>query len=416
MSFDLFRRHRVRTSTVCPQTIDRPGADRSAFGHALGRTAPGPLRRPRAAGRGSRAGRAGRAGRRAEPRGVRRGRRSPPGCTRSVGARVLARRRRARRPRRPAACGPATAGACSTPTGQEWVVVTGRRTSALRGLADAGRVAGRPGRSPPGSGSGQRCAAWRRTGPRCVLHRVDGSRSAGLLGRVGRDFVEVLVARATGRRAAVTSRCCRSRRWRRCGPGEPAQLADVAGLDRVLGLASDSAYMRGDVLLQLDRLDAVLLAAADLDVAQLAGLHERPDLGDGGGQDLGDVGQRQEPAAGTRPACWTCSHYASVCRRFGKQAHVSLWTAFLPVDERGAEPGRSEHDVSHASTGSQHRRPFARGHRTRLTGRGARRAPALAGPAAGRRGRPRGGLRAARGPAARRRRRHGRGLGRPARR
>ena len=74
---------------------------------------------------------------------------------------------------------------------EEWVVVTAA-VRAVRGLADGGRAPdARPLAARLGLGSALRGLAGDRT--EVLLHRVDGSTVRGPLGRVGLDFVEVLV-------------------------------------------------------------------------------------------------------------------------------------------------------------------------------------------------------------------------------
>ncbi len=80
--------------------------------------------------------------------------------------------------------------------GAEWVVVTAA-VRAVRGLVDAGRAPeARPLTAGLGLGSALRGLAGDRA--EVLLHRVDGSTVRGLLGRVGRDFVEVLVESERG--------------------------------------------------------------------------------------------------------------------------------------------------------------------------------------------------------------------------
>jgi hypothetical protein len=74
--------------------------------------------------------------------------------------------------------------------GVDWVVVTAA-VRAVRGLHDAGRAPGtRPLTARLGLGSALRGLAEDRGD--VALHRRDGSACRGRLGRVGRDFVEVL--------------------------------------------------------------------------------------------------------------------------------------------------------------------------------------------------------------------------------
>jgi hypothetical protein len=80
--------------------------------------------------------------------------------------------------------------------GVEWVVVTAA-VRAVRGLVDAGRAPEvRPLTARLGLGSALRGLAGGRA--EVLVHRVDGSTARGLLGRVGRDFVELLVNDETG--------------------------------------------------------------------------------------------------------------------------------------------------------------------------------------------------------------------------
>jgi hypothetical protein len=84
--------------------------------------------------------------------------------------------------------------------GVEWVVVTAA-VRAVRGLVDAGRSPEvRPLTARLGLGSALRGLAGDRA--EVLLHRVDGSTARGRLGRVGRDFVEVLVGDEGGDGAA----------------------------------------------------------------------------------------------------------------------------------------------------------------------------------------------------------------------
>jgi hypothetical protein len=83
--------------------------------------------------------------------------------------------------------------------GVDWVVVTGA-VRAVRGLLDAGRAPeARPLIARLGLGSALRGLAEDRA--EVALHRRDGSAARGRLGRVGRDFVEVLVGGDSGEAA-----------------------------------------------------------------------------------------------------------------------------------------------------------------------------------------------------------------------
>ena len=169
--------------------------------------------------------------------------------------------------------------------GRTWVVPL-RAVTAFRGLASGGVAA--PARSVAsrlGLGSALREMAEDRAD--VVLHRLDGQLVRGVLGRVGRDFVEVGRPGARRRRAVHGDR--------RAAGRSSALAVGVAAVLLGVGLGVQA----GDVLLELDGLDAVLLAAADLDVAQLAGLDERAHLGHRGREDLRDVGERQEPGTGS---------------------------------------------------------------------------------------------------------------------
>jgi hypothetical protein len=80
--------------------------------------------------------------------------------------------------------------------GVDWVVVTAA-VRAVRGLLDAGRAPEvRPLTARLGLGSALRGLAEDRA--EVALHRQDGSATRGRLGRVGRDFVEVLVGGDSG--------------------------------------------------------------------------------------------------------------------------------------------------------------------------------------------------------------------------
>lgn len=80
--------------------------------------------------------------------------------------------------------------------GQEWVVVVSALRS-VRGLVDGGVGPGaRPLTAGLGLGSALRGVAEGRA--EVLLHSVDGPAVRGTLGRVGRDFVEVLVTSEAG--------------------------------------------------------------------------------------------------------------------------------------------------------------------------------------------------------------------------
>ena len=226
------------------------------------------------------------------------------------------------------------------------------------GTRRRGRGRRRPDRSPHGWGSRRRCAAWRRPGRSACCTARTGQVLRAVLGRVGRDFVEV-PSGETGR-----SRWCRSGA-RGDAPALRAGLtAGVSpgrsGCRSCLGVGLGVHPL--DVLLELDGLDAVLLAAADLDVAQLAGLHERPHLRHGGGQDLRDVGERQEPRG--RVAALGAGHGATMPAFAGvslSPTRVWLWTTQV------SNPDEPSMMSAHASTGARHRCTLA-WHFARTTG------------------------------------------------
>ena len=271
----------------------------------------------------------------------------------SVGTPAGPRRRRARRPGRAAGAGRGRL----VPARRRGRGVGGRLTGAVRavrGLLDAGRAPEVRDRSPPGWAWVRRCAAWREDRAEVVLHR---RRRVGGPGRAGTGRPGLRGGSGgRGEGAGGTSRWCRSGRSRRCAPGEPSAAASSGGRCAVPALGVRLGVHAGDVLLQLDGLDAVLLATADLDVAQLAGLHERPHLGDRGRQDLRDVGQGQEPTPGLaacvldmRPLCQRLPTFRGRRRAFGCGRRLPGQEA---CGRGGAEPGGSEHDVPMPARGA----------------------------------------------------------------
>ena len=139
-----------------------------------------------------------------------------------------------------------------------------------------------------------------------LLALADGAQVRGGVGRIGADFVEVLVERPDpGSRgpagadvvplAAVAAAARRVRRIRRRADSSSETWPARRCCSRCSWVWSYIRWMNASSSVDLD---PPLTAAAQLDGAQLLALDERRDLGQGGVEDLGDVGEREEPGAG----------------------------------------------------------------------------------------------------------------------
>ena len=174
-----------------------------------------------------------------------------------------------------------------------------------------------------------------------VLHRIDGSATRGVLVRVGADFVELPQRRGPGRPSTsvpfgALAGGAQSRRAAALLAGHSYRRCRCSG---VLSLRRPRLGVHAlDVVLELDGLDAVLLAPADLDVAQLAATARAPAPAATEVARISatsaSVRKRRRPAARPGRDVRHGAHYASVCRCFGGSRLAvafglwrSLWTS-----------------------------------------------------------------------------------------